>query len=718
MTSIERNILILFGSQTGTAQDVAERIGREAWRRHFGARCFAMDEYQISNLLYERLVVFVAATTGQGDEPDSMKKFWRFLLRKSLPANSLSNVNCAVLGLGDSSYQKFNFVGKKLYRRLLQLGASSLLDLGLADDQHDLGPDAVVDPWSGKLWGRLEELCPLPVGMTPLPADSIPPPRYNVSLTKASEEVRAPSWSKELDTDPSATFPYHARMVANERLTSPDHFQDVRLITFDIAESGMKYAAGDVLMVRPQNSEEAVDEFLQVMNLDPDQGVTLTPSSTEAPLATCLPRESTVKWLVTHYFDIQSIPRRSFFEFLAHFAQGEMEKEKLAEFTTPEGQEELFSYCNRPRRSITEVLSDFHTVAKCIPLEYLFDIIPALQPRAFSIASSLRMHPGQVQILMAVVEYKTKLFKPRKGVCSTWLASVTPSSAVRVPVWAVPGTLTLQRALHRPVVMVGPGTGCAPFRAFMEERLAAGMTDTMLFFGCRSEKADHFFSKEWSSLVAEDKLVLFTAFSRDQEHKVYVQHRMEEQGRLLWEWIDCKEAYIFIAGNSKRMPIDVLDALKEVVANFGHTSKEDSEQFVKSLEAMSSQLQWLCIRNSSCFAVRRKSCGRVAFSTEPNNVANKHAYKYSSVQKKTVGVNSAPDNKGVVLVTKRTKYVRRPAKMFVTTRLARDGRRAFRSIRRNLGKSGYRRDLIEPAVRRASALLASQKPRKTRSKKA
>jgi sulfite reductase alpha subunit-like flavoprotein len=337
-------------------------------------------------------------------------------------------------------------------------------------------------------------------------------------------------------------------------------------------------------MVMPQNTQEAVEEFLKVMNLNPDQGVFLTQSNPDHPLPPALPPLCTVRWLVTHYFDIQSIPRRSFFEYLAHFASTELEKEKLTEFTTAEGQEELFSYCNRPRRTITEVLSDFYTVAETVPFEYLFDVLPALQPRAFSIASSMEMHPGLVQILMAVVEYRTKLVKPRKGVCSTWLASLDPSSNVTVPVWTVPGTLKLREALHSPAIMVGPGTGCAPFRAFIEERIAAGSLETLLFFGCRSEKGDYFFSKEWIPLVSAGKLVLFTAFSRDQEHKVYVQHKIEESDDLLWNWISRKDAFVFIAGNSKRMPIDVLDALKEVVSKQGNKTKDEAEQFVKILE--------------------------------------------------------------------------------------------------------------------------------------
>ena len=139
-------LLVLFGSQTGTAQDEAERLGREARRRRLGCRVQALDSYSVANLIREPLVIFVCATTGQGDPPDNMKNFWRFIFRKSLPSSSLCQMDFAVLGLGDSSYAKFNFVAKKLHRRLLQLGGSALLPPCLGDDQHELGPDAAIDP--------------------------------------------------------------------------------------------------------------------------------------------------------------------------------------------------------------------------------------------------------------------------------------------------------------------------------------------------------------------------------------------------------------------------------------------------------------------------------------------------------------------------------------------------------------------------------------------
>ncbi|XP_064396442.1 NADPH-dependent diflavin oxidoreductase 1-like [Halichondria panicea] len=589
MAELERDVrlLVLYGSQTGTAQDTAERVGRAGRRRHFRTRVMAMDSYDKSALVREPAVVFVCATTGQGDEPDNMKQFWRFLLRRNLPRSSLSGTKIAVLGLGDSSYSRYNFVAKRLHKRLLQLGANPLLPLTLADDQHDLGPDAVVDPWLQSLCEQLLSLYPLPPTLDPLDDSVLLPPKYECTFVSGctSDDVMMTSSHTAPYTRGN---PYHAHLLSNERLTPPTHFQDVRLVTFDIKDSGISHSAGDVLMIQPQNSRAAVDELLTLLGLDPDQLFTLTQNDPDVPLPLTFPTPCSVGHLATHYLDFQSIPRRSFFELLAHFsASNEMEKEKLLEFITPEGQEELFTYCNRPRRTILEVLQDFPTSTANLPFQYMIDLIPMLQPRAFSIASSMQAHPGQIQILMAVVKYRTKLHKPRMGVCTTWLSSLDPlTEAAYVPVWVVPGTIKFPRQSEDHVIMIGPGTGCAPFRTYIEERVnsQAKPNGNMLFFGCRSERADFFFSNEWLPLVTSGQLQLFTAFSRDQDMKDYVQHRIKERGGVVWEWLHTRGAHVLIAGNAKQMPTDVQDALRDACVEHGGMSQEEAAALLKTME--------------------------------------------------------------------------------------------------------------------------------------
>uniref|UniRef100_A0A8C6Z1J3 FAD-binding FR-type domain-containing protein n=1 Tax=Nothoprocta perdicaria TaxID=30464 RepID=A0A8C6Z1J3_NOTPE len=315
-----------------------------------------------------------------------LRTFWRFLFRKTLPPSSLCQMDYAVLGLGDSSYPKFNFVAKKLHKRVLQLGGSPLLPVQGGE------PDAVIDPWLLALWDKILTLYPLPPGLDIISPDVLPPKytlHYVAEDSSCSDgDVLQPRAAKAV---PSELHPFAARMVSNERVTAESHFQDVRLIEFDITGSGIMFSAGDVVMIQPQNSPEDVQQFCQLLRLDPDRHFVLKPSEPGTALPALLPQPCTIRHLVTHYLDICSVPRRSFFELLSSLSASELEREKLQEFSSAQGQEELYSYCNRPRRSTLEVLWDFPHTACAIPAEYLLDLIPRIRPRAFSIASSLRL---------------------------------------------------------------------------------------------------------------------------------------------------------------------------------------------------------------------------------------------------------------------------------------------------------------------------------------
>ncbi|XP_042820314.1 NADPH-dependent diflavin oxidoreductase 1 isoform X4 [Panthera tigris] len=549
-------LLVLFGSQTGTAQDVSERLGREARRRRLDCRVQALDSYSVVNLISEPLVIFVCATAGQGDPPDNMKNFWRFIFRKNLPPTSLCQMDFAVLGLGDSSYAKFNFVAKKLHRRLLQLGGSALLPACLGDDQHELGPDAAIDPWLHDLWEKVLGLYPVPPDLGVIPPGVPLPSKFTLRFLPeapkmCSEEQHVAG--ADPPGPPSEQQPFLAPMVTNQRVTSPSHFQDVRLIEFDITGSGLSFAAGDVVLIRPQNQASHVQQFCQVLGLDPDQYFTLLPREPGVPCPTQLPQPCSVRHLVSHYLDVASVPRRSFFELLACLSPHELEREKLLQFSAPQ--------------------------------DYLLDLIPPIRPRAFSIASSLLAHPSRLQILVAVVHYRTRLKEPRRGLCSSWLASLDPGrGSVQVPLWVRPGSLTFPETPDTPVIMVGPGTGVAPFRAAVQERVARGQTGNFLFFGCRWRDRDFYWESEWLELERKGCLTLFTAFSREQERKAYVQHRLRELGPLVWDLLDRRGAYFYLAGNAKGMPADVSEALTSVFQEEGGLSGPDAANYLARLQ--------------------------------------------------------------------------------------------------------------------------------------
>eukprot|EP00053_Salpingoeca_punica_P017154 m.164227 g.164227 ORF g.164227 m.164227 type:complete len:343 (-) comp17130_c0_seq2:233-1261(-) len=302
-----------------------------------------------------------------------------------------------------------------------------------------------------------------------------------------------------------------------------------------------------------------------------------SPSSTSSVVSL------TVRSVLQNYLNISSVPRRYFFQLLSVFAPEPREAERLAEFASAAGQDDMLNYCTRAKRTCLEVLQDFPSTRGHVPVESLFDLFPPLQPRSFSIASSLQQHPGRIQLAVAIVNYQTIMHKPRVGVFTSWLAELDPTSESHyMDIWLQKGTFQLP-APTVPLVMIGPGTGVAPFRSIIEQRLAQQATDTVLFFGNRNRAADFLFGEEMQRYADAGSLTLFTAFSRDQEQKVYVQHVMREQQALLWELIGRRKAVVLLAGNAKRMPIDVENALAFVFEHQGGMSAVDARAYLAAM---------------------------------------------------------------------------------------------------------------------------------------
>ncbi|KAJ2796893.1 NAPDH-dependent diflavin reductase [Coemansia helicoidea] len=563
----DRRLLVLYGSQTGYAKDTAQRIARQGWRRHFAVQVQAMDEADRAAVLAAACpVIFVCSTTGQGDEPDNMRRFWRFLLRKSHPHNVLAGMAYAVFGQGDSSYQKFNFCAKRLFRRLAQLGARPIVPCGLGDDQHYLGVDGALDPWLEELWSALLDRLPLP---RPIIPDSVAPdPSADITPVDGSPGDEASSAMLPPDSHPAV-------LVASDRLTAPDHFQDVRSFRFELeaADERPLWSPGDCAVLRPANQAADVDAFLAMMGwADRADAPLRATARSGSAVSERIPEVTTLRWLFTHYFDITAVPRRSFFEMLYYFSASEDEKERLREFSATEGQDELHTYCMRPRRTIMEVLDDLPHSR--VPLGYVFDVFPEIAERSFSISSAAAATPSLVELTVAVVEYKTLMQRPRVGLCTRWLAHLPIGH--RVAMRFARGTMRLPDDPAVPVIMVGPGTGVAPFMAFLRQRCVAGARSNYLFFGCRGRERDFLHRRQLEEWVADGSLRLFCAFSRDQEDKVYVQHRIREHGDLVWSLISEKGAAVFVSGNANRMPDDVRQAFADVVQSHAAGSS-DSE---------------------------------------------------------------------------------------------------------------------------------------------
>ncbi|KAL7090331.1 hypothetical protein ACP275_12G034100 [Erythranthe tilingii] len=612
---VDKKLLILYASQTGNAMDAAERLGREAERRGCPSVCLlSIDEFQPSDLPNKEAVIFVVSTTGQGDNPDSMKGFWRFLLQKNLTREWLKGVHYAVFGLGDSGYQKYNFVAKKLDKRLLDLGAEAIVERGLGDDQHPSGYEGALDPWMSALWNMLYEKNHnlLPNGPNFVAPDStlIDQPKIQIIYHDAKEAVPPLSTTTDLkyleiqierarSMTPGKLSGKNRpdcllKMIKNHILSTPDNGKDVRHFEFEAVSSSIDYEVGDVLEVLPGQSSAAVDAFIQRCDLNPESYITVQPRDKESRgflVHTSFPVK--LKSFVELTMDVSSAsPRRYFFEVMSFFASAEHEKERLQYFASPEGRDDLYQYNQKERRTVLEVLEDFPSVS--MPFEWLVQLVPPLKTRAFSISSSHLVHPNEVHLTVSVVSWTTPYKRKRSGLCSSWLASLDPQQRVYIPAWFSKGSLPPPPP-SLPLILVGPGTGCAPFRGFVEERSLQTEQNIqtapiLFFFGCRNEKEDFLYRDFWLShsdkngVLSEEKGGgFYVAFSRNQPKKVYVQHKMKEQSVKIWSLLN-RGAAVYIAGSANKMPADVFSAFEEIVSTESGVVREDASRWIRTLE--------------------------------------------------------------------------------------------------------------------------------------
>ncbi|KAI9091819.1 hypothetical protein DFS34DRAFT_681162 [Phlyctochytrium arcticum] len=603
--TLERRLLVLYGSETGTAQEVAERVAREGRRRLFRVRVAAMDEYDRVYLVEEPMVVFVCSTTGQGVEPANMTRFWKFLLRKSHAPTVLAGVNFAVFGLGDSSYIKFNFPAKKLQKRLVQLGAEPLVPRGDGDDQHEWGFDGGLDPWLEQLWPAVLKRWPVPPGTEILGDDVLPEPSYAVEFIPQDGERETVDLTTEVEGQDAKhrsgmTVEQLATVTDNSRMTIESHFQDVRHFEFEVPPNTI-YAPGDVMVIRPSNTDadvQLVIDHFEWQDLA-DRPFQLKPNHSDSHLPPHYPPHMTLRHLLTHHLDIFGRPRRYFFHLLSFFAQDPLHSEKLREFASPQGQDDLYAYTHRPRRTTFEVLQDFVSVK--IPIKYIIDLIPELRPRSFSIATAPN-DAGKVELCVAVVQYKTKLKAPRRGVCTTWMKGLKKGDKVRF--WIKPGTLNIPKVLpvpedidnteapeNPPLVLIGPGTGIAPMRSVVLDRIHRKVynvpTDTILFTGNRYPDRDYLYGTELSALAAAKKLILHSAFSRvdpDAPTKTYVTHLLVKHSRDVYEAIVEKGGKVLVCGNAGTLPKGVRASLAEILQKEGAKTSDEAVKLVAEWE--------------------------------------------------------------------------------------------------------------------------------------
>lgn len=518
-------------------------------------------------LIDEDYVVFVVATTGNGEFPAPARDFWRFILRAGLPPDTLSDLHYATFGLGDSSYARYCWAARMLNRRLAGLGAREFLPAGEADDQHALGVDGELEPWLERFTAWLDEKMPLPAGVTPIPDSEMLPPQ----VTAHVEEAGAPAAAPPLPT---------AVVERNERMTAADHFQDVRLVAVSGAGA---FRPGDVAALLPENDPARVSALLERLGWadDADKRLVLhTQRALPPSLAEeCACGSLTLRRLLTHHLDPFGVAQRSFFELLRFFCpQDHMEHERLCEFLQPgEGTDDMYAYAQRERRTMAEVLDEFRSAD--VPLAYAAELFPFMRERQYSIASD----GGAAELAVAVVHYRTRIRAPRIGTASAWLARVAPGTRIRARI--VPGTLDMPD-VRTPVVAIGPGTGIAPIRSLMRARVAAGAADELnyVFAGCRDRAKDFLFGAEWEALADKGAVRLHVAPSREQAHKIYVQDRLREAGAHVWDAVAARRGAVYLCGSSGRMPEQVRAAFQELAQTHGGLDAEQAERYMRALE--------------------------------------------------------------------------------------------------------------------------------------
>lgn len=523
-------LTILYGSQTGNAEGVADLARERAEANGLSARVVDMLEFNKQDLKKADNLLVIVSTHGEGDPPDNAEDFYELVHGRKAP--SLKGKRFSVLALGDSSYENFCQTGRDFDARLEALGAERVHDRVDCDVDFDEAASAWLD-------GVVGQFADLGGAATPAASDGV------ASSTSGSH------WSRK--------NPFPATVLENICLSGRGSDKETRHIELSIEDSGLSFEPGDSLGVVAQNNPDYVDGLLQALALDPEAQVG---------------GESLRRRLIRDR-EVTTITR-PFLERYAEFTAGDALRDLLREDARPALREYMAG------RHIIDVVRDFPP--ESVTPESLIEALRPLPPRLYSIASSYRAAPDEIHLTVGVVRYHSN-GEDREGVASTFLADRVEEGET-VPVYISPNrNFRLPEDPGTPVIMVGPGTGIAPFRAFLAEREEVGADGrNWLFFGDRRFHQDFLYQTDilqWRRRGLLDRVDV--AFSRDQGEKIYVQDRMRENAADLYAWLQ-EGAHFYVCGDGERMATDVDRALKDILKEQGGLTEEDAAAYLKQMQ--------------------------------------------------------------------------------------------------------------------------------------
>ncbi|PVZ85699.1 sulfite reductase subunit alpha [Serratia sp. S1B] len=527
------SITVISASQTGNARRLAEQLRDDLLAAKLSVTLVNAGDYKFKQIAQERLLVIVASTQGEGEPAEEAVALHKFLHSKKAP--KLVETAFAVFGLGDSSYENFCQSGKDFDAKLAELGAERLI--ARIDADVDYQEQAVA--WRQQIVAILQDRAPVGTLVAP------------TSVSGVSEQVLTSPYNKQ--------HPLTAELLLNQKITGRGSSKDVRHIEIDLGSSGLRYQPGDALGVWFDNDPALVEELLQLLWLSGDE------------LLTVDGKTQSLRDALLHHFELTQ-NTAPIVEKYAALSRDERLIGLLADKAS------LQHYAHS-----TPIVDMVRQAPVDLPAEQLVSLLRPLTPRLYSIASSQAENENEVHITVGVVRYEVD-GRARAGGASSFLADRLEEEAELRVFIEHNDNFRLPADPQIPVIMIGAGTGIAPFRAFMQQREAVDAKgDNWLFFGNPHFTEDFLYQVEWQRYVKEGLLTrIDLAWSRDQAHKVYVQDKLREQGAEVWRWLQ-HGAHLYVCGDANHMAKDVEEALVELVAEHGAMDTEQADEFLSEL---------------------------------------------------------------------------------------------------------------------------------------